>query len=196
MMNYLVNINEALKEFVNETQAKQVLELIANTFTKGNYLIIGGFALRIYDKNARPLTPDIDLLISMKAGKELDNFLKETSLVDKHYIHNAEWVIVKAKDIDVDIKVESTDYEREALRFPNVINYENVELAVIKPEYLALMKLDSLREKDEQDLITIFTWKNFDFDKFEILVRKYLPDKLEDFKQLKTIALWQIRGDF
>jgi len=195
-MNYALNINEVLKEFVNESNAKQVLKLIANTFTKGNYLVIGGFALRIYDKNARPLTPDIDILLSMKAGGELDKFLKKASLVDKHYIHDAEWIITKADNVEVDIKIESTDYEREALKNSNIVEYEDITLAVIKPEYLALMKLDSLREKDEQDLITISAWENFDFSTFEKLVRKYLPDKVEDFKQLKTIVLWKIRGDF
>jgi len=190
------NINEALKEFTNESKARETLKLISQVFSIKNYLIIGGFALRIYDRNARPLTPDIDLLISLKAGNELDEFIKQAKLIDKHYFQDAEWIILQVNGVDVDIKVESKNYEREALNNPNIVNYEGSKLAVVKPEYLALMKLDTMRDKDEQDLMVILGWKNFDMERFEELVRRYLPERLEDLEQLKLIALWRKQGRF
>jgi len=189
-INFENNINEALLEFKNILKAKNILKQISKVFPVKNYLIIEAFALRIYDKKAGKLTQDIDTLISKKATKELDNFLSNFKNINRNYFLDSEWIMISEKDIEIDIKIKSKSYEREALNNPNIniINYEETKLAVIKPEYLTLMKLETLRKKDEEDLITIFSWKFTDFEKLNKLVNKYLPHIYEDYEQLKLIS--------
>jgi hypothetical protein len=180
---------EALKEFtVAEGRADKVIELIAKSFKKGEYAIIGGLALRSYFKGARPLTPDVDLLISPTAKEALKNFLKEVKTKRTNVFLGSKWIMAEKDGVEIDIKIADKDYEKEALRYPKKVNYAGSTVYIIAPEYLALMKMEALRGKDEKDLMILFKLPVFKHDKFKKLLKKYMPDKIEDYKQIKLMA--------
>jgi hypothetical protein len=180
---------EALKEFlIVEGKADKVTELIAKRFKKGEYVVIGGLALRSYFKGARPLTPDIDLLVSSSAKDSLKSFLKEVKLKRTNVFLGSRWIVAEKDKVEIDLKIADKSYEQEALKYPKKVNYAGNTIYVIAPEYLALMKMEALREKDEKDLMILFKLSVFKHKKFKQLLEKYMPDKVDDYKQIKLMA--------
>jgi len=180
---------EALKEFlIVEGKADKVTELIAKRFKKGEYVVIGGLALRSYFKGARPLTPDIDLLVSSSAKDSLKSFLKEVKLKRTNVFLGSRWIVAEKDKVEIDLKIADKSYVQEASKYPKKVNYAGNTIYVIAPEYLALMKMEALREKDEKDLMILFKLSVFKHKKFKQLLEKYMPDKVDDYKQIKLMA--------
>jgi len=48
--------------------------------------------------------------------------------------------------------------------------------------------MEALREKDEKDLMILFKLSVFKHKKFKQLLEKYMPDKVDDYKQIKLMA--------
>ncbi len=180
---------KALQEFILvEGKADKVVELISKSFKKGEYVVIGGLALRSYFKGSRPLTPDIDLLVSSNAKNSLQSFLKEVKLKRTNIFLGSRWLVAEKGNVEIDLKIADKDYEKEALKYPKKINYGGSTIYIVAPEYLALMKMEALREKDEKDLMILFRLSVFKHDKFKKLLKKYLPDKVDDYEQIKLMA--------
>jgi len=180
---------KALEEFLLiEGKADKAISLISRNFKKGEYVVIGGLALRSYFKGARPLTPDIDLLISPDAKDSLKSFLKEVKLKRTNIFLSSRWIVAEKDKVEIDLKIADKSYEQKALKYPKKVNYAGNTIYVIAPEYLALMKMEALREKDEKDLMILFKLSVFKHKKFKQLLEKYMPDKVDDYKQIKLMA--------
>ena len=180
-----LHFQKALSEFRGEVN--KVVELIAETFKEGEYAIIGGLALRTYFDGARPLTPDIDLLVSPLAKSSLSAFLRKVDSKKSYIFLGSAWYITEKGNIKVDVKIADKEYEIESLREVLRLTFQDSTIFVVSPEHLALMKMDSLREKDEKDLLILFRMSNFDHEKFKQLLRKYMPEKTDEYRQLRLL---------
>ncbi len=182
---------KALGEFEDQREIKKILLLISKIFKFSDYLIVGGLALKTYNPYARSLTPDLDLLLSLEAKSRLKDFLANFKSINKNYFLDNFWISIEESHIKIDIIFETNEFEKMALKSPNTIVYEKREFFIIKPEYLALMKLESMREKDQDDLIEILSWNFINKSELDFLVSKYLPSLYDDYNQLNTISLWK-----
>lgn len=154
-----------------------------------SFLIIGGFALSLYSKELRPLTPDLDILVSPSVLNILKTFLQKHSYsFSVHSLFGRSFLVVSSPGLEVDFVVASKSYEKEALKSPFYIRVRSLKLPVISPEYIALMKLDSLRDKDEQDLYKLFSSPFFNKDLFEKLLQRYLPSKKDDYESILSLS--------
>ncbi len=182
---------KAIGEFEDEEEIERILFLISKIFKPYDYLIVGGVAFKTYNPYARSLTPDLDILLSSKSESRLKDFLSNFKRVKKKYFFHKFLISIEESHTEIDIIFESNEFDKIALKTPNILTFKNRDFFIVKPEYLALMKLESMREKDQDDLIEILGWDFLNKKELDTLVLEYLPSVYDDYNQLKTISLWK-----
>ena len=168
-----------------EGRVDQVLKDLSK-LKAGHYAIVGGSAVKIYNKKGRSLTPDLDVLISSAVADEFKTVLSSSDLVVKT---KGLWISTADKrGLELDYKIASTGFEKEIIKNAMVKNFKGSKLYFVSPEYLIVMKLQLLRDKDEDDIIGLLRFKGLNKKLLSNLVQKYAHDKMEDLEQLVLMS--------
>lgn len=121
--------------------------------------IAGGYAMAIYGSDR--MTKDLDML----AESEIEGLERGRPLTFGGYK-----TVVKGVPVDIIIRDdEYVELYREALENATTIEGEN--LRVVSPEHLVAMKLQSMRTKDEADLLFLLQEEG---DEGELLVDRQM----------------------
>jgi hypothetical protein len=100
---------------------------------------------------------------------------------------------VNVNGMDLDFLIQSEfPWTQEAIRHSVKEKVLGVQTQIITPEYLILYKFRAARERDMSDIESLLTLKGIP-KKARALVEKYLPEDLEDFNSLATLAEYNLR---
>jgi len=172
---------------------KQIIEELLVILEGFNYCLIGGLAISLQINRARVISPDdIDLIVSKTDIIQLKDKLIQKGF-NFHGTNNSNigiWSSFSKGKLEIDIKTAVKPYETKMLQDILKINYLQIlRVKIAQIPYLLLLKMIADREKDMQDIILMLKtipWD--DIKKSKELIKKYLPDKIEDFEQYLEIA--------
>lgn len=165
------------------------LKQIFSLLEKGKWCVIGGTAVAIHlGKQTRVVSPDVDLLMTTSqlslVHDELRQYLRPTSLG---------FLYVTPDKVEIDFIGAVKRFERDAIQNSVKIRYKDLgEVSVVSVPHLMVMKFETGREKDLNDLQLLYKhFKHTDMiQKAKFLVRKFYPNSLEDFNsQMELIEL-------
>ncbi|MBW2991529.1 hypothetical protein KY348_07565 [Candidatus Woesearchaeota archaeon] len=172
------------KEYWNSLLTEKSWNLLHDIKRKYNFILIGGWA--VYLLTHQQKSKDIDIVIGMK---ELEK-LKQKNITKNDRLKKYE---LKIEEIDIDIYVEY--YSQLAMPVEDikqhVIKIQGYKIA--SPEILLILKQGAYNdrknsvkgEKDKIDIISIIFFTDFDFGKYNELLKKY---KLEAWQhEIKRI---------
>jgi hypothetical protein len=172
-------------------QIDKATRLMAAKWRKsGRLALVGGAAMQFYGSDR--FTKDVDFIADDTAPADSDMaFVCALSFGGKRYV---------ALDVPIDVIVRSDDSAKlygEALD-----NAEETEegFLIVSPEYLAAMKFDAMRAKDEADLMWLLGQRGLvNLRKAEDIVRRHLGGQRagREFRQLVNEARWRAdEGEF
>ncbi|GEM_PF-1214422 len=183
----------AFEDFGNVEKVIKILRLVSEEFS-GNYAVIGGLAVRIYVGEIRKLTPDIDLLIKPEVEKKIPFLFSEN--LRKNVFCDSVWFVGSAEGVQIDFQIAIKDYEKEIIESAEAFSIGDFSVKVAKPEYLVLMKLGVLREKDERDIVLLLKHGNLNLKKLFQVVKSYLPSEIDTLEQLVLISKLKFNQEF
>lgn len=181
-------IQHIVEEFNSliEGRVDDILKDLGKTLGKRSYALVGGFAVKAYISKGRTLTPDIDLLVSSSDKDTMSRFLDSSDLKIQS---KGLWISTMGKGgVELDYKVASDAFEKEVIQNAVAKKFKGQKIYVASVEYLIVMKLMLLRDKDENDIILLLKSKEIDQKKLMKLVTKYANDKVEDLAQLTMMS--------
>ncbi len=181
----LISMIEAMEEKPQPKSAvlreslPSALAVVSKALAPIDWALIGGLAV-IHWINVRP-TYDLDILcIPEDLEKIKNNFVKRTP--------NQFGFSTEVEGVNVDfIDASKFSYADEAIRNAVTSTELGQAIKVVKPEYLILFKLDSMREKDHQDAYRLLTLSGVP-DKARALVKRLLPHYIDDLEQAIAIS--------
>jgi predicted nucleotidyltransferase len=150
-----------------------------------NAVVIGGTAVVHYISGARDLTPDLDFLVN-NIG----------SLKNKFEFSDIEYTQLNpgyGEPIGITVEQFNTDYmganavnpelNRLILQTPIKVNIGGYQVNMINPELLAIMKLETSREKDVNDAFKLLSSGKVNSEKY-VKFAKQLKDSLQDYESI------------
>ena len=151
--------------------------------------LVGGFALQYF--GSPRLTGDVDVVAaSALEGLEPTHKLsfggQKTTVLSKGHPTVGTNVLVP-----VDVIVRNDDFaDLYAAALDHTVD-KGAPLPIVEPEYIALMKMEARRRKDEDDLVFLIAHDVLDIEKTERLVRKYFGAyAIRDFRSYIREARW------
>lgn len=183
-------------------ELKELIKNIGRALIKRKieYMIIGGQAVLIYGEPR--LTRDIDITLGLNIDgyKQIEEVIKELNLkiLSENPVDFLEKTMVlpamdEESGMRVDFIFSFSDYEKQALKRVNKINFDGIEICYASVEDLIIHKIISGRERDLEDA-KIIVVKNKKIDEDYILkwlyeFEKVLNEKLvERFNKIKDAA--------
>lgn len=143
--------------------------------------LLGGLAMQLY--GSPRLTSDIDIV----TARELEGLVPEGLLTFGGYKSTT------PNGVPIDVIIRDDDFRplyEAALNHAGRLR--GIPILVVRPEYLAAIKLASARPKDEADLDFLIVDGPFDMDKTLKIVRKYMGVyAVQEFKAHVEIAHWK-----
>ncbi|HOM27811.1 MAG TPA: hypothetical protein PKV21_09965, partial [bacterium] len=163
---------EKIFKLINQMEKKRILK---------NYAIGGAVATIYYTEPF--FTQDIDIFFIPSNVKKLiiltqfyDFLLKKGGKVYKEFI-----LINK---IPVQFIPASKDLEKEAIKNSLKVKFKNIEIKILKAEYLIAIFLDVFRPKDREKIIKLMEQAKIDIKLLYSILKRYnLYEKFDDFKK-------------
>jgi len=160
--------------------AAQQINAIAHNENR-RVALIGGLAMQIY--GSPRLTSDIDIVV----GKPVRGLRPESNLTFGGYQSTT------PNGVPVDVVIRDDDY---APLYEAALNHavirRGIPIRIVRPEYLAAMKLAADRPKDTFDLDFLITESPIDLTKTLRIVRKYMGVYgAQEFQSRVDIAKWK-----
>lgn len=179
------------RRFLTAEQIDRATCLMAEKWRRsGRLALVGGAAMQFYGSDR--FTKDVDFIADDTAPADRDmTFVSALSFGGKRYV-----------DLDVPIDVIVRADESASLYAEALDNAEETEegFLIVSPEYLAAMKFDAMRAKDEADLMWLLGRHGLvNPRKAEDIVRRHLGGQRagREFRQLVNEAQWRAReGEF
>jgi len=169
------------KKFYSTEMLEEAVEQIADIAADDGILValIGGFAMQLYGSDR--MTGDIDVI----ADDAFESLPRGTPLA----IGGEQTTAPNGVPVDI---VERTDEEARALyddALGHAIEIEGIAMRVVLPEYLAVLKIEAGRRKDELDLHFLIADEVIDLEKTARIIQKHLGRyAVREFWQTVEIA--------
>lgn len=145
---------------------------------KNQFCVIGGGAVVAHvGKNARKISPDIDLMvdpgvIALLKGKGFE--LKK----------NTHGFSVDSEVLGIDLIVANRKYERTAIAKSTIHNIGGMKLPVISVPFLILMKMLAGRTKDMKDVVLLFKKHPTSLVEVVRMMKIVKPDMVDDVESV------------
>lgn len=170
-----------LTESLKETAV--IMNRLTDKGTIEGYALIGGLSVSVWGQPRG--TRDIDLLVSLEATEKTSAFitaLKEDGFSAELYkgsITDPVPYLVRArkKDVPIDIIIATRKMENEAVANAVDIDFKGVNIPVISPEYLIIMKLKAGGPRDLLDVKELLLSKKPDMESVISLAKRFRVDK-------------------
>jgi hypothetical protein len=149
-----------------------------------DYAICGGVAVSYWVTGRKPTLRELDLLIREEDLEELRDRLREIGCrVGGYGGVDLTAVVVNCGSLQVDLIVAEKAWEQDGLDMAVRVG----DVRVLRPEFLIMMKLESAREKDVEDIILLLGKVNF--EKLRKMVKDYMGiHYVEELEALKEIS--------
>jgi hypothetical protein len=181
-------------KYLSTDQIDEATKLLVDHWKVGGRIaLIGGAAMHFYGSDR--FTKDVDFIANDTAPADDSNVLSPVSNLSfggKRYMAPGQ--------IPVDVIVRedhSAALYEEAL---DLAEPTEEGFLIVTPEYLAAMKFDAMRPKDELDLLWMLSEKRLvDVKKAEYIVRRHCggPRAAREFRQMVSESAWRSKeGDF
>ncbi len=148
------------------------------------WAIIGGVATRAYMPER--MTKDLDIVVHHVKGEETIKRLEAAGyrLVSELAIPG--FLMMSPDGTELDVIFGHYPWLKEALKNTG---QDPAGYPVVKLPYLVMMKMESQRARDLGDLGTMLGWaSDDDLDKVRKVVKKYIPEDVEDLESLIFIG--------
>lgn len=163
---------------------ERVFKVIRKMYEQGvlkNYAVGGAVATIYYTEPFA--TKDIDIFF---VPPEKDKIILLTPFYDfllkKGYKTYKEYVMIG--DTPVQFIPTATELEQEAVEKAISVKYENVDVRILRPEYLVAIFLEVFRPKDRDKLIKLLDQSRLNKQLLhDVLSRHHLVKKLRDFME-------------
>ena len=170
------------KRFLDpELLRKAACEVVCNARRENvGVALIGGYALQAY--GSPRLTGDIDFVAAQSLAS-----MSEVGTLSFGGVKT-----VASNGVPVDLVVRTDDYEPLYEAALEDATTRGGEIPVVRPEYLAAMKMAANRPRDQADLDFLIGEEVVNVLETRALVRKYLgPYAAEEFDQIVMISRWR-----
>ncbi|WP_457566947.1 nucleotidyltransferase [Desulfurobacterium sp.] len=171
------------EDFGNTDKVLEILELVSKELA-GNYVVIGGLAVRTYAGKVRKLTPDLDFLVKPEVEEKVLSLFR----LSRNTLCGSVWLVGNVDGVEVDFQVATKKFENGIIESAETFCVDDFFIKVAKPEHLILMKLGVLREKDEMDIALLLKRKELDLGKLLGLVKTHLPSEIDTLKQFVLMS--------
>lgn len=185
---------KALGKFLSTDQINDTTRLLVDHWKVGGRIaLIGGAALHFYGSDR--FTKDVDFIAddTVPADDSSDlSFSTSLSFGGKRYItqHQIPVDVIVREDHSAALYQEALDRAEPT----------DEKFLIVTPEYLAAMKFEAMRPKDEADLFWMISEKDLlDLKKTEDIIRRHCggPRAAREFRQLINETRWRAgEGDF
>lgn len=154
------------------------IKKVTDLLSQYDWCLAGGLAV-IHYVNTR-VTYDIDCLVTTEG---IESIKSKT----EHKKNNF-GISIQSCGINVDlIDAKFFPYAEEAIRNSIIQTEFGISIPVMKPEYLILFKIESMRDKDNNDAFALLRLTGIQ-DKARLLIKKYKPNLVDDLEQAISIA--------
>lgn len=173
---------------LTETQVSEISEGIEFiSLNMPNSVLIGGSAVVYYLKGGRSLTPDIDFLVpDIESSKDS---LSDEGINFEKIMGNTGSIGINIPDFNIDLldmRSGNIDLNKLILRNFNKIMFGGIEIKIIDPELLYIMKLELGRDKDVSDAFALANQKGLlNVDKINNYLR-VLKGKLGEYESIES----------
>jgi len=169
---------------MEDRAVERVFKLINKMYQKGilkSYAVGGAMATIYYTEPFA--TKDIDIFF---VPPEKDKIILLTPFYDfllrKGYRTHKEYIMIEG--IPIQFIPTATKLEKEAVEKAISVKYKNIDVNILRPEYLIAIFLEVFRAKDRDKLIKISDQVKIDKHLLtDILVRHNLDKKFDDFME-------------
>lgn len=170
-----------LSKFVGPEDISRVIGILDQNSQGRNIALVGGTAMQWYGSDR--MTKDVDFVASY-----LPEVLETSGTLTFGGYKG------KIEGIPVDVILRDDDYAELYLEALSTAasDPEIGSVRVVRPEYLAAMKLAAGRPKDEEDLVTLVNSGQLDLAKAQNVIKKYLGAYgLDSFNAVVDEAEWR-----
>jgi hypothetical protein len=181
----MVRLNERFERVIDLMEARRVdVEDVLSQLEGLDYAICGGVAVAYWVTGRKPTSRELDLLIREEDLEEARDRLREIGCYVGGYGGiDLTAVVVNCGALKVDLIVAEKVWEQDGLDVAVSVG----DVRVLRPEFLVMMKLESAREKDVEDIILLLGKVNF--EKLRKMVKSYMGvHYVEELEALKEIS--------
>ncbi len=143
------------------------------------FALIGKLAMWVYidDESRHEFTKDVDFAVFLKEAEKIENEVKKQSLNFRHLQIGGIGIREKGLNIDlIDRRLNGIDalFIKAINEASGKVYVEEEAVPVVSLEYLIAMKIVSGEPKDDKDLKTLLSLKDFDYKKARAIVNSHL----------------------
>jgi hypothetical protein len=181
----MVRLNERFERVIELMEARRVDVVDVLSQLEGlDYAICGGVAVAYWVTGRKPTVRELDLLIREEDLEEVRDRLREIGChVGGYGGVDMATVVVSCGSLKVDLIVAEKAWEQDGLDMAVRVG----DVRVLRPEFLIMMKLESAREKDVEDIVLLLD--KVDFEKLRKMVKAYMGvHYVEELEALKEIS--------
>jgi len=149
-----------------------------------DWAIIGGVATRAYMPER--MTKDLDILVHKNDGEAVVKKLEQAGYRIVSHLAVPGYLMLSPEGVELDIIFGSYPWLKEALRHPA---YDPAGYPVVSLPYLVVLKMAAQRAQDWADVSRMLGWaSDADLDEVRAVVKRYVPEDLEDLESLIFIG--------
>ncbi|MCX7769751.1 MAG: hypothetical protein N2202_01570 [Proteobacteria bacterium] len=155
-----------------------------------NYALVGGWGVGLFVDGRLPTFEDLDILLY---PYDLENF--KSHLNDSDFVvgglggYGISTVKVVKEGFCFDILLAYNSWEEEALDNFIYLNWDDIKVKIVYPEFIVIMKIFAGRNKDLLDIILVLESGKIRLERLKEIVLDNLGyDIWEDLKQLSIIG--------
>ncbi len=165
-------------------------------FAGVRFVVVGGTATSLY--MPQRMTQDVDILVAATDVQEAEGALAKAGATPEGPLNidnplqlkGSTWKLTDGSYVDV--LWSARPWVKEALAGPNL---DSAGLPIVSLPHLVLMKLASSRGVDLGDLSRMLGGADEDsLHQVRAVVRKYLPDAMEDLESLIELGRLEFQG--
>lgn len=183
-----------IKQSGNEKSIKDFFKILEQF----NFVVAGGWGVSLYAKDRTPTVGDLDILLDLKDWEDFRSLLEINGFkvrgIGGYGLTTAK---VLRDSMSFDILLTVHPWEEEALNYAIKLYWDGLNINIIIPEYIIVMKLYAGRDKDLKDITLITQNCSLNLEKLKKVISMHLgADFWQDFKQLALIGEMLKNGSF
>lgn len=177
-----------MSRLVSLVESREVVREIFQILEGFSCALVGGLAVAYWVEGRVPTSRELDILVVKEDFDEGRDLFNEIGFSVSGYAKvGVGSYMVKGKGWEVDLILAEEEWEEDAIKYAKKDVFEGVEVRIVRPEWLIVMKLVAMREKDMDDIVLLS--RVVDVEKVRGLVRMYLGEAyVEDFNRLVEIG--------
>jgi nucleotide-binding universal stress UspA family protein len=158
-----------------EASVQDAVKEVVETLQGEDFVLAGGFAVASWIDIRK--TYDADFVVLGPTFVKLDELFPGGTFKPLIYT-----VKLHGEDVDF-LQPDLFPWTQDAIHAAATKDFMGQKMKVLTPEYLILYKFQAGRDKDFSDIKALLTLPGIP-EKAEALVARYIPEEMEDFKQL------------